>query len=74
MNGRIYMIDGLCISRKCKNAGLLSSNITLKKKLGHSFLFIKFFIYFGSSFKYNIVSFTFKRKKINVARLSFVRL
>jgi hypothetical protein len=73
MFGRGYFIDGLCLSRKGKNGGLLSSSMVLRKKIYNHYVLFRFFIYFGSSFRYKVTGFTFKRKFIHYSKISYVR-
>lgn len=72
--GRVFLIDGLCIERRGKNFGIINSSITVRKKIGSAYLTTKFFLYFGCFCKYKIISYTFKKKKINFAKISKVRL
>jgi hypothetical protein len=71
--GRVISIDGLCLSRRGKNSGLVSSSIEVRRKVGTSFLFTKFFIFIGSAFKFKITGYSFKNKKINFSKISYVR-
>jgi len=73
MFGRGYFVDGLCLSRRGKNGGLLSSSMVLRKKIYNNYVLFKFFIYFGSSFRYKVIGYTFKRKFINYSKISYVR-
>lgn len=72
-SGRVIAIDGLCLSRRGKNAGLLSSSVEVKRKIGTNFFFIKFFIFIGSSFRYKITGYSYKKKKIKFSKISYVR-
>jgi len=74
MFGRVYLFEGLCVSRRGKNGGLLCSSIVLRKKIYTHYVFFKFFIYYGSSFRYKVTGFTFKRKFIYYSKISYARL
>ena len=72
--GKVFLFDGLCIERRGKNGGLLSSSIVVRRKTYDHFVFFKFFIYFGSTFRYKVTGFSFKRKFIYCSKLSYARL
>jgi hypothetical protein len=74
MFGRVVLMDGLCIARKGKNGGLISSSIVVRRKVYDHYVFFKFFIYFGSAFRYKVIGFSFKRKFIHYSKLSYARL
>jgi DNA polymerase sigma len=74
MLGRVSLIEGLCLSKKGKNNGLVNTSITVRIKIGVGFFFVKFFIFFGSAFKYKVIGFSYKKKKINFSKISAVRL
>jgi len=73
MFGRSYFIDGLCLARRGKNGGLLTSSIVLRKKVYTQYVLFRFFIYFGSSFRYKVTGFSFRRKFIHYSRISYAR-
>jgi hypothetical protein len=52
---------------------LLCTSIEVQKKVGTCFMFIKFFIFIGSAFRYKVVGFSYKKKKINFSKISYVR-
>ena len=74
MFGRSYLLEGLCVAKRGKNNGLISSSIVLRQKVYNHYIFIKFFIFFGSSFRYKVVGFSFKRKFIHYSKISYARL
>jgi hypothetical protein len=74
MFGRVYLFEGLCVSKRGKNGGLLSSSLVLRRKIHNHYIFFKFFIYFGSSFRYKVTGFSFKRKFIHYSKISYARL
>ena len=74
MFGRVFLFEGLCVARRGKNGGLVSSSIVLRKKIYNHYVFFKFFIYFGSSFRYKVIGFSFKRKFIHYSKISYARL
>jgi len=74
MFGRVVLLDGLCVERRGKNGGLISSSIVVRRKVYDHYVFFKFFIYFGSAFRYKEVGFSFKRKFIYFFKLSYARL
>lgn len=71
--GRVISIDGLCLSKKGKHNGLLCSSLILQRKVGNCLMYTKFFIFIGSAFRYKIVGFSYKKKKINFSKISYVR-
>jgi hypothetical protein len=71
--GRVTSIDGLCLSRRGKSNGLLCSSIQVRRKVGSCFMFTKFFVFFGSAFRFKVVGFSYKKKKINFSKISYVR-
>ena len=71
--GRVIAIDGLCLSKRGKYNGLVCSSLVLQRKVGTCFMYIRFFIFVGSAFKYKIVGFSYKKKKINFSRISYER-
>jgi len=73
MFGRGYFIDGLCLSRRGKNGGILSSSMVLRKKTYNHYVLFRFFIYFGTSFRFKVTGYTFKRKFIHYSRISYAR-
>jgi len=73
MFGRGYFIDGLCLGRRGKNGGLLSSSMVIRKKVYSHYILFRFFMYIGSTFKYKILGFSFKRKFIHYSKISYVR-
>lgn len=73
-SGRVISIDGLCLAKKGKKNGLVCSSIDVRRKVGSYFLFTKFFIFIGSAFRYKIVGYSYKKKKINFSKISYVRL
>ena len=72
--GKVFLFEGLCIGRRGKNGGLISSSIVVRRKIYDNYIFFKFFIYFGSTFRYKVVGFSFKRKFIYCSKLSYARL
>ena len=74
MLGRVYLFDGLCLSRRGKNGGLVCSSIVLRRKVYDHYVFFKFFIYYGLSFRYRVIGFSFKRKFIHCSKISYARL
>lgn len=71
--GRVSLIEGTCLSKYGKNDGLLNSSILVRRKIGSSFLFTRFFVYFGCFCKYMTIGFTFKNKNIKFSKISFKR-
>lgn len=71
--GRVVSIDGLCLSKRGKYNGLVCSSLVLQRKLGTCLMFVRFFVFVGSAFRYKIVGFSYKKKKINFSRISYVR-
>lgn len=72
-SGRVISIDGLCLARRGKKGGLVCSSIDVKRKVGTSFLFTKFFLFIGSAFRYKITGYSYKKKKINFSKISYIR-
>jgi len=71
--GRVISIDGLCLSKRGKYNGLVCTSLVLRRKVGTCFLYTRFFIFIGSAFRYKIVGFSYKKKKINFSRISYAR-
>lgn len=71
--GRVTSIDGLCLSKKGKHNGLLCTSIEVQRKIGTCLMFVKFFIFIGSAFRYKITGFSYKKKKINFSKISYAR-
>jgi len=71
--GRVTSIDGLCLSRRGKSNGLLCSSIQVRRKVGSCYMFTKFFVFFGSAFRFKVVGFSYKKKKINFSKISYAR-
>jgi len=71
--GRVVSIDGLCLSKRGKYNGLVCSSMVLQRKVGTCLMFVRFFVFIGSAFKYKIVGFSYKKKKINFSRISYAR-
>ena len=71
--GRVTSIDGLCLSKRGKNNGLLCTSIEVQRKIGTCLMFIKFFIFIGSAFRYKVTGFSYKKKKINFSKISYAR-
>lgn len=73
MFGRGFFIDGLCLSRRGKNGGLLSSSMVIRKKVYNHYVLFRFFIYVGCTFKFKVIGFSFRRKFIHYSKISFAR-
>jgi hypothetical protein len=73
MFGRGYFIDGLCLSRRGKNGGILSSSMVLRKKIYSHYVLFRFFIYLGTSFRFKVTGYTFRRKFIHYSRIPYAR-
>lgn len=71
--GRVTAIDGVCLSKRGKHTGLVSTSMVLKRKVGNCFLLTRFFVFIGSAFRYKVVGFSYKKKKINFSRISYAR-
>ncbi len=71
--GRVTSIDGLCLAKRGKNNGLLCTSILVKRKIGSCFMFVKFFIFVGSAFRYKVTGFSYKKKFINFSKISYAR-
>lgn len=71
--GRVTSIDGLCLSKRGKHNGLLCTSIEVQRKIGTCLMFIKFFIFIGSAFRYKVTGFSYKKKKINFSKISYAR-
>lgn len=71
--GRVRIIEGLCLLKRGKRNGLVCTSMVLRKKVGSCFMLVRFFIFFGSAFRYKVVGFSYKKKKINFSRISYAR-
>lgn len=72
--GRVKIINGMCIEKTSKKNGLLMTKIKLIRKIHNSLVFFLFFLYFGSSFKYRITGYNYKRRKIKTSKIAISKL
>jgi hypothetical protein len=61
-NGRIKVLEGICITFRSKKMDLLTSSIVLRKKIYDVILFFDVLLYLLSSLDHSVISFSYSRR------------
>jgi len=61
-NGRIKVLEGICITFRSKKMGLLKSSIILRKRIYDVIIFFDVLLYLLSSLDHTVVGFSYSRR------------